>query len=125
MILRLPKGYDTMLGWGGRGLSAGQAQRVALARALFGTPNLLILDEPNAHLDAEGETSLVETLQHAKGRGAAVMVIAHRMGIMSVVDKIMVIANGRIEAFGKRDEILEKLKGAPIRTIPPTQKAAG
>jgi PrtD family type I secretion system ABC transporter len=125
MILRLPNGYDTMLGWGGRGLSAGQAQRVALARALFGTPNLLILDEPNAHLDAEGETSLVETLQHAKGRGAAVMVIAHRMGIMSVVDKIMVIANGRIEAFGNRDEILEKLKGTPVRTIPPTQKAAG
>ena len=125
MILRLPNGYDTMLGWGGRGLSAGQAQRVALARALFGTPNLLILDEPNAHLDAEGETSLVETLQQAKARGAAVMVIAHRMGIMSVVDKIMVIANGRIEAFGKRDEILEKLKGAPVRTIPPTQKAAG
>jgi ATP-binding cassette subfamily C protein len=125
MILRLPSGYDTMLGWGGRGLSAGQAQRVALARALFGSPNLLILDEPNAHLDAEGETSLVETLQQSKARGAAVMVIAHRMGIMSVVDKIMVIANGRIEAYGKRDEILEKLKAAPVRTIPPTQKAAG
>ena len=125
MILRLPSGYDTMLGWGGRGLSAGQAQRVALARALFGAPNLLILDEPNAHLDAEGEASLVETLQQSKARGAAVMVIAHRMGIMSVVDKIMVIANGRIEAYGKRDEILEKLKAAPVRTILPTQKAAG
>jgi ATP-binding cassette subfamily C protein len=124
MILRLPKGYDTMLGWGGRGLSAGQAQRVALARALFESPSVLILDEPNAHLDADGEASLVETLQHAKARSAAVMVIAHRMGIMGVVDKIMVINNGRIEAYGARDEVLEKLKGPNVRTIPPTQKAA-
>jgi ATP-binding cassette subfamily C protein len=125
MILRLANGYDTILGWGGRGLSAGQAQRVALARALFGLPNLLILDEPNAHLDADGEASLVETLKASKERGAAVFVIAHRMGIMGVVDKIMVITNGRIDAYGGRDEVLEKLKGAAVRTIPPTQKAAG
>jgi len=124
MILRLPNGYDTILGWGGRGLSAGQAQRVAMARALFGSPSLLILDEPNAHLDAEGETALVETLKASKDRGAAVMVIAHRMGIMSVVDKIMVINNGRIEAYGPRDEILEKLKGTTVRTISSKQKAA-
>jgi len=116
LILRLANGYDTMLGWGGRGLSAGQSQRVALARALFGNPSLLILDEPNAHLDSEGEAGLVDTLQHSKERGAAVMVIAHRMGIMGVVDKIMVINAGRIEAFGPRDEVLNRLKGASAPT---------
>jgi ATP-binding cassette subfamily C protein len=123
MILKLANGYDTMLGWGGRGLSAGQAQRIALARALFGGPSLLVLDEPNAHLDAEGEAFLVETLKQAKAAGAAVMIIAHRMGIMGVVDRIMVITNGRIEALGPRDEILEKLKGSAIRSVP-AQKAA-
>lgn len=125
MILRLPNGYDTMLGWGGRGLSAGQAQRVALARALFGSPSLLILDEPNAHLDAEGEASLVDTLKASKDAGAAAMVIAHRLGIMGVVDRIMVINNGRIEAYGPRDEVLEKLKGSTVRAIPPAQTATG
>jgi ATP-binding cassette subfamily C protein len=117
MILRLPNGYDTMLGWNGRGLSAGQAQRVALARALFGGPSLLVLDEPNAHLDADGEASLVDTLQQAKAQGTAVLLIAHRMGIMGVVDKILVINNGRIEHFGPRDAVLERLKGGVPRPI--------
>jgi ATP-binding cassette subfamily C protein len=124
MILRLPNGYDTMLSWGGGGLSAGQAQRIAMARALYGEPSLLVLDEPNAHLDADGEANLLETLQVAKGRGASVMLVAHRMGIMSVVDRIMVISNGRIEAIGPRDEVLEKLKGQTVRSVPVTQRAA-
>ncbi|MDT9600381.1 type I secretion system permease/ATPase [Sphingosinicella rhizophila] len=123
MILRLPNGYDTLLGWGGRGLSAGQAQRVALARALFGRPNLLILDEPNAHLDSEGEASLVQSLQQSKADGAAVMVVAHRMGIMAVVDRILVLANGRIEAFGPRDEVLERLKGGAPRSLEKKRRA--
>jgi ATP-binding cassette, subfamily C, bacterial len=109
MILRLPQGYNTMLGWAGRGLSAGQAQRVALARALFGGPSIVILDEPNAHLDSEGEASLVQVLHALKARGAAVMIIAHRLGVMAAVDRILVLNNGRIEAYGPRDEVMKRL----------------
>lgn len=110
MVLRLPNGYNSLLGWGGRGLSAGQAQRVGLARALFRQPSILLLDEPNAHLDSEGELRLVATLATLKQRGASVVVVAHRMGILGVVDKILVLREGRIDAFGARDEILGKLK---------------
>lgn len=110
MILRLPGGYDSLLGWGGRGLSAGQAQRVGLARALFRSPQILLLDEPNAHLDAEGESQLVATLAELKKRNVSAVVIAHRMGVLGVVDKIMVLREGRIEAFGERDEVLGRLK---------------
>lgn len=110
MILRLPGGYDSALGWGGRGLSAGQAQRIGLARALYRTPSILLLDEPNAHLDAEGESQLVVTLSDLKKRKASIMIVAHRMGILGVVDKILVLRDGRIEAFGGRDEVLGRLK---------------
>jgi PrtD family type I secretion system ABC transporter len=117
MILGLPNGYDSMLGWGGRGLSAGQAQRIGLARALYDEPPIILLDEPNAHLDAAGESQLVETLVALKARKAAVMVVAHRMGVLAAVDRILVLRDGRIEAFGSRDEIMARLSkaaGAPI-----------
>ena len=97
MILRLPQGYDTELTLGGRGLSAGQAQRIALARALYGSPNLLILDEPNAHLDAEGEALLLETLAAVKARGGTVLIVAHRTGVLAALDKLMVLRDGRVE----------------------------
>ncbi|HEX8842770.1 MAG TPA: type I secretion system permease/ATPase [Sphingomicrobium sp.] len=110
MILRLPSGYDTMLGWEGQGLSAGQAQRIALARALFRDPALLLLDEPNSHLDAEGEAQLLQTIVAAKARGAAVAMIAHRMSVLSVSDKIVVMREGRIEVAGARDEVIARLQ---------------
>jgi ATP-binding cassette subfamily C protein len=110
MILRLPNGYDTMLGWEGQGISAGQAQRIALARALFREPPLLLLDEPNAHLDAEGEAQLLQTIVAAKARNAAVAMIAHRMSVLSVSDKIVVMRDGRIEAAGARDEVIARLQ---------------
>ena len=110
MILRLPNGYDTLLGWEGRGLSAGQAQRIALARALFRDPPVLLLDEPNAHLDAEGETQLLQTIAAARARGAAVAMIAHRTSVLSVSDRILVLRDGRVEAFGPRDEVIELLR---------------
>ena len=118
MILRLPGGYDSSLGWGGRGLSAGQAQRVGLARALFRSPPILLLDEPNAHLDAEGESQLVATLSELKKRNVSVIVVAHRMGILGVVDKILVLRDGRMDAFGARDEVLGRLKAVQSNGSP-------
>lgn len=113
LILKLPKGYDTPLAPGGRGLSAGQAQRVALARALYGNPTLLILDEPNSALDAEGEASLLRSIQGAKARGATVLIVAHRTGILAGVDRLLVMRDGAIERLGPREEVLAKLAGKP------------
>jgi ATP-binding cassette subfamily C protein len=117
LILQMPNGYDATLGWGGRGLSAGQAQRVGLARALYGDPPIILLDEPNAHLDSAGESQLVETLMALKARNAAVLVVAHRMGVLAAVDKIMVLREGRLEAFSTRDEIIARLGAAPATPI--------
>jgi len=91
-------------------LSAGQAQRIALARALFRDPPILLLDEPNSHLDAEGEAQLLKTIAAAKARGAATAIIAHRLSVLSVSDKILVMREGRVEMFGERDEIITRLQ---------------
>ncbi|MBX3428484.1 MAG: type I secretion system permease/ATPase [Hyphomonadaceae bacterium] len=118
MILSLPRGYDTEIGPNGRGLSAGQAQRVALARALYGDPVLLALDEPNAHLDSDGETALINALKEASAKGVCSIVVAHRTGFLSQVNKLMIVADGRIDAFGPRDAILARLNpGAGPRPI--------
>jgi ATP-binding cassette subfamily C protein len=117
LILGLPNGYDSMLGWGGSGLSAGQAQRIGLARALFDDPPIVLLDEPNAHLDAAGEGQLVETLAALRARNACVVIVAHRMGVLAEVNKILVLRDGQIEAFGSRDEIMARLSGAAETTI--------
>lgn len=117
LILGLPNGYNAMLGWGGRGLSAGQAQRIGLARALYDEPPIVLLDEPNAHLDATGEGQLVETLVALKARKAGVLIVAHRLGVLAAVDKILVLREGRIEAFGSRDEIIARISGAAATPI--------
>ncbi len=109
MILRLPNGYDTMLGWEGQGVSAGQAQRIALARALFREPPVLLFDEPNAHLDSEGEAQLLQTISAAKARGATTAIVAHRLSVLSVSDKILVLRDGRVEAFADRDLLIARL----------------
>lgn len=121
MILSLPHGYDTTIGPNGRGLSAGQAQRVALARALYGDPVLLVLDEPNAHLDTEGETALLHSLREASQRGVCSLVVAHRTGFLSQANKLMVVVDGRIDAFGPRDAIMARLNPGgprPISAVP-------
>jgi ATP-binding cassette subfamily C protein len=110
LILALPKGYDTEIGANGRGLSAGQAQRVALARALYGDPVLIVLDEPNAHLDADGENALITTLKAARDRGATSVVVAHRTGFMNIADKLVVVNDGRIEAYGPREQIVARMQ---------------
>src|SRR5690606_6435925 len=122
MILALPRGYDTEIGPNGRGLSAGQAQRVALARALYGEPVLLALDEPNAHLDQDGETALLNALREASARGVCSIVVAHRTGFLSQVNKLMIVADGRIDAFGPRDAIIARINPGggprPITAVP-------
>ena len=110
LILRLPKGYDTPLGMGGHSLSGGQRQRVGLARALFGDPALVVLDEPNSNLDEQGERALSETIRDLKSRGKTTVLITHRMTSLSVVQKIMVLSEGTLKAYGPRDEVLVALQ---------------
>lgn len=107
-ILKLANGYDTEIGEGGGQLSGGQRQRVGLARALFGDPPLLVFDEPNANLDAEGEASLVNAIQGAKERQRAVIVMAHRPSAIAVCDRLLVMRDGVPQAFGPRDEVLQQ-----------------
>lgn len=109
MILRLPAGYDTKIGEAGTVLSAGQRQRIALARALYGDPFLILLDEPHANLDNEGELALNQALISAKARGAVVVIIAHRPTALAVCEKVLLLANGTQQAFGPCDEILKKV----------------
>jgi PrtD family type I secretion system ABC transporter len=114
MVLRLPSGYDTKVGDGGEALSGGQRQRIALARALYGDPFLVVLDEPNANLDSDGELALHQAMQALKARGAIVVLIAHRPATLSVCDRLLVLANGVQQGIGPRDEVLRKLLGRQI-----------
>ena len=115
--MRLPLGYDSDIGEAGIKLSGGQRQRVGLARALFGNPRLVILDEPNASLDHEGEAALVRAIAALKRRGATVIVIAHRPSILRLADKLLVLRDGMVEAFGGRDEVAAKLNPRPVATL--------
>lgn len=114
LILQLPGGYDYPLALGGKGLSAGQAQRVALARALFGDPKYLILDEPNSNLDAEGDQQLVQTLQRIKAKGTTILIVAHRLTFLPIIDRMMVIQDGRLALFGHRDDVLRQIAPQPL-----------
>jgi len=110
MILELPRQYDTLLGPGGVGLSGGQRQRLGLARALLGKPSLLILDEPNANLDATGEEALKTALLALKAHGTTMIVVTHRATILEIVDRLMFLRAGRLEAMGPPDTVYDHIK---------------
>ncbi|MBR1148664.1 type I secretion system permease/ATPase [Bradyrhizobium sp. AUGA SZCCT0431] len=109
LVLSLPQGYDTEIGEQGSALSAGQKQRVALARALYGDPFLVVLDEPNSNLDAEGDEALTQAILGVRARGAIVIVVAHRPSALSGVDHVLAMNGGRQQAFGPKDEVLAKV----------------
>ncbi len=131
LILQQPKGYDTELGERGQGLSAGQRQRVALARALYRRPTLLVLDEPNANLDAAGDQALQQALQQMKETGTTIVMVAHRLPDLKLADTVLVLRDGTQQAFGPRDQVLRPPSSAkaaaPVRPLfqkPETAPAA-
>ena len=126
LVLRLPLGYETPLGAMGTALSAGQRQRIALARALYRRPFLVVLDEPNSNLDAEGETALAAAITRIRELGSIVLVIAHRPSALRAVDKVGVMQGGRLVAFGPKDEILtgETVNTAPRPVVAPIRRHA-
>jgi len=109
LIVGLPEGYDTQVGESGTALSAGQAQRVALARALYGDPFLVVLDEPNSNLDAEGDEALSRAIMGVRARGGIVVVVAHRPTAIANVDLLLMMHQGRAQAFGPKDEVLARV----------------
>ena len=113
MILRLPQGYDTAITLGVDLLSAGQRQRVALARALYGSPRLVVLDEPNSNLDAEGEAALMEAIRRMKAKRVTLVVVTHRSRLLTVMDQILVLQDGAIERIGPPSEVLARITRSP------------
>jgi ABC-type protease/lipase transport system fused ATPase/permease subunit len=110
MILRFPSGYGTRIGEGGLLLSAGQRQRLALARALYRDPFLVVLDEPNSNLDTEGEEALTRAILSIRERSGVAIVIAHRPNVLGCVDMLLVLAEGRVQAFGPKAEVLQRVR---------------
>ncbi len=127
MVKALPNGFETRIGDDGAILSGGQRQRVGLARAIYGTPNFVLLDEPNSSLDEAGEQALMNTLMSLKARKCTTIIITHRTSVLPAADKILALRDGQIAAFGPRDEVLAALRKASApRAMPaPTPAAAG
>lgn len=117
LIIRLPKGYQTDLGPGGSGLSAGQRQRIALARALYDDPFLIVLDEPNSNLDAEGDEALSKAISGIRTRGGIAIVVAHRPSALGACDLVGVVQNGRLAAFGAKDDIIKDPARRPATSL--------
>jgi ATP-binding cassette subfamily C protein len=129
LIVGLPEGYETQVGENGAALSAGQAQRIALARALYGDPFLVVLDEPNSNLDAEGDEALSRAIMNVRARGGIVIVVAHRPSAIASVDLLLTMGQGRGQAFGPKDEVLSRVlqrdagTPRPLKVVPETGTA--
>jgi len=124
MILRLPDGYDTVVGDAGIRLSGGQRQRIALARALYGRPKLVVLDEPDAHLDAEGEDALKSVIQALKACGTTLAVVSHRAGLIGQLDKIAVLKEGALQAFGPAAGVPVGAHARKVHVLPASVSSA-
>lgn len=109
MILQLPMGYDTQIGFDGSVLSGGQKQRIGLARAFYGDPKIIILDEPNASLDSKGEEALSTALSVAKEKNITTVIISHRTPILNLTDKILVMKDGMVAAFGPKEQVMQQM----------------
>jgi len=130
LVVHLSEGYDTRIGEAGSALSAGQRQRIALARALYGDPFLVVLDEPNSNLDAEGEAALTQAIQSVRDRSGIAVVVAHRPSALASLGQVLVMSQGRVQAFGDKDEILGKMSRQkpqappPLKVITPSEGSA-
>ena len=118
LILSLPSGYETQIGELGMAISAGQRQRIALARALFGNPFFVVLDEPSSNLDVDGEEALTRAILNVRARGGMVIVIAHRPSALAGVDHVLIMRDGKMQTFGKKDELLSKVLRHPAAATP-------
>jgi ATP-binding cassette subfamily C protein len=121
MIQTFPEGYNTNIGESGQVLSGGQRQRIGLARSLYGRPSFVVLDEPNANLDAAGEEALRLTLQKLKAIGTTAILITHKINVLLIVDKVMVLNDGMIQAYGRKEEVLPRLTGPKVVPTAPGQ----
>lgn len=121
LIVRLPNGYQTQIGAGGQSLSAGQRQRIALARALYGDPFLVVLDEPNSNLDAEGEEALMKAIVKVRERGGIVVIVAHRPSVLQAVDMVGVVQGGKLVSFGPKEDIIKVPANTQEKPLRPTR----
>ena len=121
LVQRMPDGYQTRIGEGGAALSAGQRQRIGLARALYGNPFLVVLDEPNSNLDADGDAALTEAILRVRARGGIVIVIAHRPSALAAVDLVLVLADGKVQTLGPKEEVMARA----LRPVGPSPKPTG
>jgi len=124
VIMRLPRGYNSEIGEAGLKLSGGQRQRIGLARAIFGKPRLVVLDEPNASLDHEGEEALHKAIATLKSMGTTIVMIAHRPSILGLADKLLLLRNGMVDAYGSRTEVIAKLNAANRQVAVPMSRPA-
>jgi PrtD family type I secretion system ABC transporter len=121
LIVRLPNGYQTQIGPGGQSLSAGQRQRIALARALYGDPFLVVLDEPNSNLDADGEEALMRAIVKVRERGGIVVIVAHRPSVLQAVDMVGVVQAGKLVSFGPKEDVIKVPANTSEKPLRPTR----